>query len=280
MATGDQNDVLQRLKAQMPTGWFGETTPVLDSLLTGFAYVGSYIYSLYAYAVQQSRMLTATDIWLDAFALDFFGLSLQRKAGQSDNSFKAAIIANLFRSRCTRAAIIKVLEDLTGNTPLVFEPTRPMDTGGYGVMMAYDIQGLYGSMAMPYQALVTAYMPKGIGIPNVAGYGISSFAYDTAAQGEYADLSMAGNAVSSSDIYAAIEAVKPIGTTLWVQILAAPLQSALLDETFVLDQTALAGVSVDALDSSFVLDESVLQQPPPAYLNENFTLDTSDLSAP
>lgn len=278
MATGDQNDVQQRLQTALPN-WFGDNAPVLNALLSGFAYAGSFIYSQYSYIVQQSRLLTATDIWLDAFALDFFGLTIQRKQGQSDDSFRQTIEANLFRNRCTRAAIISVLEDVTGRTPLVFEPMRAMDTGGYEVMMAYDLQGGYGAMNMPYQALVTAYLPASTGIPDVSGYDGSSFAYDTPAQGEYGDLSMVETSVGDDDIYAAIQAVKPIGTAIWVQILPNPISPpAFLGDNFVLDQSQLGATQEDTLDNSFVLDESTLQAPPAAALDQNFTLDTSELS--
>ncbi len=149
MAVGDQSDVLARLKAVLPP-WFSSPTPVLDAVLSGYAWAGSFVYGLYAYAKQQTRMKTATDGWLDMFAGDFFGSSLIRAAGQTDASFRARIIANLFRERATRNAIIRVLQDLTGRTPIVFEAERPADTGawnnpailcyGRGIPTSYALQ--------------------------------------------------------------------------------------------------------------------------------------------
>lgn len=43
---------------------------------------------------------------------------------------------SLFRERGTRQAIIDILEDMTGKTPYIFEPQRPMDTGAYGAAVA------------------------------------------------------------------------------------------------------------------------------------------------
>jgi hypothetical protein len=96
MATGDTTDVLGRLKAVLPR-WFGGASPILDALLTGLATASAFIYSLYGYAKLQTRILTASDGWLDMVAADFFGTTLQRKASQTDSSFRAAIIANLLR---------------------------------------------------------------------------------------------------------------------------------------------------------------------------------------
>lgn len=141
MATGDQNDILQRLKGALPR-WFGDNTPILDALLQGLAWAGSFVYSLWAYAKLQTRIKTATDGWLDMIAADFFGSSLMRSANQSDASFRARIIINLIRERATRAGVIKVLQDLTGRTPIIFEPQRPLDTGAYGATVAVSQPGI------------------------------------------------------------------------------------------------------------------------------------------
>ena len=220
--TGDQNDVFARLKSALPQRWFGSTAdsmPVVDSLLTGIATAMSFIYSLYAYAKLQTRIRTASDGYLDLIAYDFFGASIQRKSNQSDASFRATIIANLFRERATRNAIVKVLQDLTGRTPKIVEPKRPYDTGSYGgPLIGYGVAGAYGSMQMPYQAFVIAYRPLGSGIPSVAGYGISTGGYSQASQAEWASLSMIQNAVTDADIYAAIDSVRPAATIVWVDI--------------------------------------------------------------
>lgn len=218
MATGDQSDILQRLKATLPR-WFGDSTPILDALLQGLAWAGSFVYSLISYARLQTRIKTATDGWLDMIAADFFGSFLSRAANQSDASFRARIIINLFRERATRGGVIKVLQDLTGRTPLVFEPQRPMDTGAYSAPNSgYGMAGGYGSLLLPCQAFVTAFRPTGTGIPLVAGYGISTGGYGVASRAELASMDMIQGAVTDADIYAAIDSVKPAGTTLWTRI--------------------------------------------------------------
>ncbi|TXD58936.1 hypothetical protein FUT88_13335 [Ralstonia sp. TCR112] len=192
---------------------------MVDSLLAGITTALSFVYSLYAYAKLQTRILTASDGWLDMIAADFFGTSIQRKANQTDASFRATIIANLFRERATRHAIVKVLQDLTGRTPKIVEPKRPADTGSYGgPLIGYGVAGAYGSMQMPYQAFVIAYRPLGSGIPSVAGYGISTGGYSQASQAEWASLSMIQQAVTDADIFAAIDSVRPAATIVWTNI--------------------------------------------------------------
>lgn len=222
MSTGDTNDVFSRLKSSLPQRWFGSTAdsmPVVDSLLTGVATALAFVYSLYVYAKLQTRVRTASDAWLDVLAYDFFGTSIQRKANQTDASFRATIIANLFRERATRNSIVKVLQDLTGRTPKIVEPKRPADTGSYGgPLIGYDVAGAYGSLQMPYQAFVIAYRPLGSGIPNVAGYGISTGGYGQASQAEWASLSQIQQAVTDADIFAAVDSVRPAATIVWTQI--------------------------------------------------------------
>lgn len=216
--TGDQSDIYGRLRGYLPR-WFGDTPPVINAVLQGLAYGLAYVYSLYAYAKLQTRVLSATDGWLDMIAADFFGSSILRKANQSDASFRGTIILNLFRERATRNGMIKVLKDLTGRTPQIIEVTRPIDTGVYGgPMIGYGAAGAYGSLLMPYQCFVIAYRPLGTGIPSVAGYGISTGGYGQASQAEWASLSMIQGGVADADIYAAIEATRPAGTTVWTNI--------------------------------------------------------------
>ena len=129
--TGDQQDMLARLRTVLPTRWFPDSAPVLDGLLSGLASGWSWAYQQLQYVKAQTRIATATDIWLDIIANDFFGSRLARRTGQSDEAFRSRIQRELFRERGTRGAIIAVLQDLTGRAPLVFEPARSTDTGGY-----------------------------------------------------------------------------------------------------------------------------------------------------
>ena len=106
MATGDADDMLARIKATLP-GWFPSDAPILDGLLYGFATSAAWVYGLITYAKLQTRVGTATDGFLDLIAFDFFGRRM-RRGTRSDALFRSAIIAELFRPRQTRQAIIGV----------------------------------------------------------------------------------------------------------------------------------------------------------------------------
>jgi hypothetical protein len=152
-------------------------------------------------------------------------------------------------------------------------------TQGKSFACSYDVAGGYGA-DMPHQALVTVFRPRGTGIPNVAGYGYSAAAYGKpSVGGEYAAPSFMQSAIADSAIHAAIDVVRPAGTILWTQIVSDPLaRQGVLDASFLLDRSALGGVSVDYLDTTFRLDQSILQDVPPAALDQNFTLGTSQLA--
>src|SRR3978361_501866 len=94
--TGDQSDILSRLKTLLPGGWFRDATPVLDGFLSGIAWALAQVYALAAYARLQTRILTATDGFLDLISFDFFGNTLPRRALESDAAFRTRIVAELF----------------------------------------------------------------------------------------------------------------------------------------------------------------------------------------
>ena len=224
-ATGSQADMVNRMQQLIPQGWFavGEV-PLRDSILTGMATGFAFIYSLLGYLRQQTRLATMTDGWLDMFAVDFFGNKIRRAFNQSDTSFKTTIQANLFRKRNTRAAVVSILQQITGYTPIVFEPENVADTGAYDTgTCCYDAVGGYGAK-LPYQAFVVAFEPPGSSVANVAGYGIATGGYSIASQSEYIDPSTTVDQLTDGDIYDAINAVLPAAVKVWVRI--APGSSA------------------------------------------------------
>lgn len=191
MATGDQADLTARLKAVLPR-WFGNgATPALDGLLQAPAWALSFVYSLIAYAKAQTRISTATGGWLDLIAADFFGARSLRRTGQSDQSYRANILATILRPKVTHDAMVQALTTLTGRPPIVIEPSRVADTGAWDSPVGYwDQQGFWGG-AMPFQAAVIAFRPL-----------VGSDQYG----------------VSDEDIRLTIEAVRPEATVIWFQI--------------------------------------------------------------
>jgi hypothetical protein len=216
--TGDSSDILARFKAVLPIRWFSDSTPILDSLLSGLAWAWSWAYSLLDYVRMQTRIATATDVWLDVIAGDLFGSRLQRDAGQSDDAFRALIESSLLREHGTRQAIIAAVEGLTGRAPMIFEPMRTTDTGGYAIGgVGFGAGGGWGSLSLPFQCFVTAYRPSGSGIALVSGWGDPVGAYGTGAL-EYASLAMVQGQVTDSDIDMAIADVMPVAAIAWTSI--------------------------------------------------------------
>jgi hypothetical protein len=225
MVTGTAADIIARTKALLPN-WFGDNQQNADALLAGPAAAGQIVYDRIEYAALQTRIDTATDGFLDLIAADYFGSSIVRAPNQSDDSLRSTILVNLFRPRATRAAVLSAVKQVTGVDATMFEPERPADTRAYGLACGYGVAGSYGSTLLPYQAFLIAPRPLASGIPNVAGYGISTGAYSTPSRATYASIKDVHNAIADADIYAAIEAVRPVGTIIWTAITLPPVASS------------------------------------------------------
>ncbi|MBB3213415.1 hypothetical protein FHW67_002707 [Herbaspirillum sp. Sphag1AN] len=223
MATGDSSNIFARLRSYLPAGWFPDSAPILAGVLSGIASVLSVSYGLFIYAKAQTRILTATDGWLDLISYDFFGSNLPRKTGETDAAFLARIRANLFQERATRKAYTTVLTTLTGYAPIIFEPANPYDTGAMNASTSAGFCGVgrMGSIAMPYTVLVTAYRPKlqgasmGMGFADAPKITAMNTPLSTSYNGS---LSNYTSAASDADIYAAVNATRAEGITAWVAI--------------------------------------------------------------
>ncbi|MBV8656631.1 MAG: hypothetical protein JO142_02290 [Burkholderiales bacterium] len=212
--TGSQADIVSRLQALLPVGWFGDwsNAPVISALLVGMANALAWVYSLIAYLRLQTRIATATDLNLDLVGSDFFGNALPRQPQEADNAYRLRIQGNLMRERGDRPGMVKILQQITGNPPVILEPWRSADFGGYGAAYGYGA-GAYGfsnAGTLQYQAFIQVQRAKAPGGP--PGYGCPQAGYTTT--GAYAASSIQFDAT----IYAAVEAVRPIATVDWVQI--------------------------------------------------------------
>jgi hypothetical protein len=183
------SNIVFRLQKWLPNGWFPTALGTrIFATLAGASAALSTVLAQITYVKLQTRIKTATDGFLDLISWDFLGTALPRRPVEVDNAFRARILANLFRARVTRAGMIATLTMLTGRAPRVFEPKRPMDTGGWGgnPFGGYGVAGGYTNPAIQnYQALVTAYR---------------------------------GGNVPDATIYATVDATKPIATLIWTAI--------------------------------------------------------------
>jgi hypothetical protein len=209
---GDPPDMAARMQAVLPARWFGDAAPLLRAVLAGLGTCWSIMYGLLQTVRAQARIATASGGFLDMISADFFGTALPRRNAEADTLFRVRIDQELLRPRATRAALALALTELTGNPPVIFEPARTSDTGGYSLGgVGYGVAGGWGSLQLPYQVFVTAFRPAGGGIALLAGYGTGGIA-------GYGDLSMVTTVVSDADIQQAVTQILPAASIAWMNI--------------------------------------------------------------
>ena len=220
----DQQNILQRIKATLPTGWFGEDTPILDSVLNSLAAGWVGLLGLLDYVTMQTRIGTAFDGWLDLAATDYFGPRVQRRLQETDTSFRQRIRTELLRDRCTRAAIYDTLLELSGSPPIIFEPANPQDTGCYSTSNAiasgcfgYCMSGGWGNLNSPFQAFVTAYRPALPGIAMINGWGGSIGGFGVGLS-SYTSSNTNSSWADDSEVYETVARTAAVGSVIWISI--------------------------------------------------------------
>lgn len=225
---GDLGDMVFRLRSALPNRWFSDASPNLGGLLSGLGTPWAWIYDRVTYVIQQARILTATDEWLDLIAFDFLGLMFARTPGEPDDAYRSRIQSALFREAGTRYAASTGLQTLTGNIPVIFEPANCGDTGGYGTLLegalgappglVYGALGGWGSLNLPLQFFVTVARPSSVGVNAVAGYGTSAGGFGEGAI-YYANLAQLPNQVTDLDIQTELCGLMPINSVAWLRII-------------------------------------------------------------
>src|SRR6266550_1991725 len=183
MATGDAADILSRVKHLLPSRWFAWVAPYRDAVIGGLSDLASWSYSWIIYARLQSRLATATSLWLDILCYDFLARNLLR-AGATDSVFRILIKATILKERVTRPGMSTAVTTLTGNVPWIFEPWNTGDTGAYSSstkkygQFGYGVgKGGYGSMQLPGQVFMRVVRGFPGGVPGVGGYGSGEGGY-------------------------------------------------------------------------------------------------------
>jgi hypothetical protein len=219
-----QQDIFDRIKVVLPTRWFGEDTPLLDSVLNSLAAGWIGLFDFLDFVQMQTRISTATDGWLDLIAEDFFGHRITRRQGEADDAFRVRISRDLLQDKCTRKAIFDLLLDLTGRPPVIFEPSNPGDTGCYSSLLrvgtgmaGYGASGGWGNLNMPFQAFVTAFRPEVPGIGLVNGWGGDIGGYGSGFSA-YVDLEANSSTPGDFEMYQSVSAISAAGTIIWMSI--------------------------------------------------------------
>jgi len=224
--TGDQGDIESRIETYLPRGWFGDLTqaPIIGGLIAGMASVFAVMYLLIMFFWAQTRLDTSSGGWIDIWAYDFLGNSLPRKPNESDASYIARIKIAIFQPKATRPAMFQTLTQLTGRAPIIFEPARPFDTGCMGAntgVASFCGVSRMGSIAAPFTCLITAFRPLVSGGSAGAAYcnaAVWSALATPLSHGYTGSLSQETTAASDADIFAAINACRPIATNIGVAI--------------------------------------------------------------
>lgn len=227
MTIGGFDDIILRFNDYL-VGWFGDSPSVVDSIIEGYAEVWAWFYIQYVYLRKQTRIKTATDVYLDLISSDFFGTELPRKNNESDGNFRIRILLNLFREKATREGMRKVLFDLTGFEPIIIEPYRPQDTGAYNVAstMGYNIAGRYSGAGLQYQAFIIVFRPILNGVGRFAGLNVTNHGYNVVQSptevnpvlNAYGSISLIESFVTDADIYHAVAITRMNSTRIWVKI--------------------------------------------------------------
>ena len=240
--TGDQPDFAIRLARVLPRHWFADDDPVLGSILAGLGAQWADVWGQVQFVRAQTRIATSSGAWLDQVAAERLPGFL-RRLNEPDAAWAARISAELVRPRNTRSAVVQVLRDLTGHTPVVINPASPDDCGAWDTgTFAYDVAGCWGDLNLPFQSFVT--VKRGTATPIVvtssnppSGWDTGVFAYDTA--GGWADSTPGQGVVTDSDIYAAVAGVQTAGHVLWTQITGTPVGGVADLDNFILDVNQL-----------------------------------------
>ena len=219
--------MVSRLSAVLPKRWFAEESPNLDAILRSLATPWAWLYELINYVRKQSRLATATDTWLDLFACDYFGGVLSRRDNEDDSLYRRRIEKSILREAATRTAVSAIMQDLTGDVPVIFEPLNCLDTGAYSTLspasfapctgLAFGAIGGWGSLSLPCQFFLTAARPPTFGFGDLAGYGTTTAGYGISTT-SYSDLSLLPGHVTEQDIQSTLTNLLPVNTVAWLRV--------------------------------------------------------------
>ena len=224
---GGRQYFIDMLRSILPSRWFGDSTPVLDSVLSGLAAAWEQLYSALNFVRTQSRLTTAYGIWLDLIGEDFFGAALRRRHWEIDTTYRDRLLAEIGRERGTRAALKSAIEAATSTPCRIFEPARPQDTGGYGALpgrqaipggnLAYGAMGGWGCLKMPFQVLVDTRLKISSGSTPGSGWNEPFGGYN-AGSACYASLADSRRRLTANDVYSEIVNVLPVSTIAWTRV--------------------------------------------------------------
>lgn len=258
----------------------GGTYGLFSGMAANLQMINDYL----VYAFDAARIQTATGEALDLCAVDYYGINgLPRKTAESDDSYRARIMAGLFIPYTTKEAFVQAITALTGVAPVLVEGWRVDQTSAYD-WSYYDVNiperpGLYGDTNLPYQVFVTATLPS----PTGQQQATAIWGYDAGAgydiyTGTYWNLK-AGDFIGQSDLDALINRIKAFGITVWRKYITAGSAPFLIASSFaVTSGQSIFNPSVQPFSGQYVVIASGNWNS--AYwvdniLRDGFTINTS-----
>lgn len=228
-------DYANRMAALFPPNWSspearspgGVLYAVMGMIGTGLSFENGAV----QYAFAATRIQTAMNGALDLASLDFFGDRLPRNPGETDDSYRARILAAIMPAGATRAAVAAAVKAVVGVEPRIIEPWSPRDTGVWG-RFYWDVDNAVtpfrwtGStrpedFGLSFQGFIECPLPtpsllNGNPVPCFD----SNFYWDIAGS-SLIDLE-AGQTLGPEVVYDAINLTKCEGTIAWVKFVSAP----------------------------------------------------------
>lgn len=209
--------IFDRLKSGLPNGWFQDSTPNVDALITGAAQIDFAVYSGMQSVLPQMRIRTATGGMLDLIAGDFFGNNLLRLTNETDDEYRIRILIRLFMEQATKKAMSDILGLYTGVYPVIVEYGQAIDTTGFLATSGNETVAGYGSTVKAYHAFITVYQIATSPYANIGGYGSKISGYGVGLGSSY----IHEIGYDNSFLNYMINEVKPIGTTCWLKVINA-----------------------------------------------------------
>jgi hypothetical protein len=231
MGNLDFNYFFQQGWEALPAGWFGNdanAVPLVSSVVGGLADGLTQAYADLQFTANQNFIQTASGMFLDLCAVDYFGFNnLPRRASEEDDAYRARMLSEMLRPRATRAAMSNALIDLTGFTPIIFEPIR--DAAGLDSDTYCDAgPGFIGAYDTPFTCFIDVRRPSGPGIPFMSACDVSycdAGNTNTAANsvGVAGDISALASNVEDSEVYKVVSLTKPAGISAYTRIWNGPI---------------------------------------------------------
>ena len=217
------DDFAARIVRLLPQLWFNDAAKApggnLWAIVSGMSAADADFYSRIGALKRALRLTTAESVDdLAVIARDFFGSALPPQPAEALATYRRRIGLRLFLPGGTREALRVALNRLTGQDPVIIEPWNPADCGAWDGVRGWDTAGVWGDLDLPWQGFVRTRRPA----TTLALESPVIGAWDGLAGWDQPPLGfidgLQAQIIPDSVVYDTINAVKPTGITVWVQI--------------------------------------------------------------